>query len=49
MDRFQFYGISLKTALAMRKNEFIGIVYLEGKIDDELKEVISLDEQIKNL
>lgn len=49
MDRFQFYGISLKTALAMRKNEFLGIVYLEGKIDDELKEVISLDEQIKNL
>ena len=49
MDRFQFYGITLKTALAMRKNEFLGIVYLQGKVDDELKEVISLDEQIKNL
>ena len=49
MDRFQFYGITLKTALAMRKNEFLGVVYLQGKVDDELKEVISLDEQIKNL
>ena len=33
----------------MRKNEFLGTVYLEGKIDNELKELISLDEQIKNL
>ena len=49
MDRFQFYGITLKTALAMRKNEFLGIVYLQGKVDDDAKEVISLDEQVKNL
>lgn len=49
MGCLQFYNITLKTAMAMRKNEFLGTVYLEGKIDNELKELISLDEQIKNL
>lgn len=49
MGSLQFYNITLKTAMAMRKNEFLGTVYLEGKIDNELKELISLDEQIKNL
>lgn len=49
MASLQFYNITLKTAMAMRKSEFLGTVYMEGKIDNELKELISLDEQIKNL